>query len=80
LKAFHGNSPFCVFAAAAGKFVLLPMSWWEEASNPLTGASGPLPSPATIAKYRGGAFEVLKVKLKADWEFVGERLELAGSG
>lgn len=33
-----------------------------------------VPSPATIAKYRCCAFEVLKAELKADWEFVGERL------
>ena len=41
VKAFHGSSPYCVFAAAAGKFDLLPMSWWVKASNPLTGAFRP---------------------------------------
>jgi hypothetical protein len=45
-----------------------------ESSNPLAGASGPVLSPATIAKYRRSAFEVLKAELKADWEFVGKRL------
>jgi hypothetical protein len=66
-------SSFCI-RGGGRKFVLVPMSWMGESSNPLAGASGPVPSPATIAKYRRSAFEVLKAELKADWEFVGKRL------